>query len=436
MTTAPRKTRGKASDAPQWVQSMRADLKLIGQGWTVRSVRDRMFLTVHHEGGERSNLQTRIEWIPNNKLELLNTCQELKRLMTPDAGRPAMGMKQAYELLTNASELETTHKDPRGEWAGKGFNWQVAIERFETHKVKSNQVTERTWHRNWRNPMEHALAALSTQPRPTTSSALFDRLLSDCKLEPGSQGRRRRMLCTASLLTFAVDRLGADRDRWTPPQDLSDYIGLKAKGQQLTTYMSDAQIVLLLASIPDPQWRDAIAMVACFGLRPVELHTVSANGDMLHVDWKKRTARLREGTKPRDVYGLDPIGLPGESERLLAKLAAEGLEMLPKACRHVRCGERLENYLQRRSRWQELVAEIARQPTLGRTGNKLVPYSMRHAYAERARQIGVPTNLAALWMGHSEQTHNKNYSGTTEQGQENAKALVAAAQARLQPKAG
>ena len=60
----------------------------------------------------------------------------------------------------------------------------------------------------------------------------------------------------------------------------------------------------------------------------------------------------------------------------------------------------------------ELVAEVAATPAVGSTGNELVPYSLRHAYADRADRIGMTDKEAALQMGHSVQTHNAHYTGT------------------------
>ena len=112
------------------------------------------------------------------------------------------------------------------------------------------------------------------------------------------------------------------------------------------------------------------------------------------------------------MVGLDPIGLEGTSDNLLAVLAERGMDALPEACHHERCGERLEKTLTRNKVWQQLVAEVAATPAVGSTGNELVPYSLRHAYADRADRIGMTDKEAALQMGHSVQTHNSHYTGT------------------------
>ena len=355
--------------------------------------------------------------------DLLKVSAELKQRMSEQH----LGLKEAYALAGESGNTSS----------GNGTNWEVAIERFRAHKMGSGDLgtdnAERTWHRNYRNPMEHALAALTTSPRPSSARMLFDRLRDECTLTPGSTGRRLRMQYTAAMLRYAVESLGAD-PRWAPPMDLKPYVGVKQKGKQQTTFIKDDQIARLLTGITDPKWRTAVAVVACFGLRPVELHTIRADGDTLYVGWQKRTARKPEGTKPRNVVGIDPIGLEGTSENLLAVLAERGMDALPAACHHERCGERLEKTLTRNKVWQKLVDEVAATPAVGSTGNELVPYSLRHAYADRADRIGMTDKEAALQMGHSVQTHNSHYTGTG--ADTAARALAKARAAARVPMAG
>ena len=394
-----------------------------GNGWRVHEVRGRIFLTVTHEDGQRSTLQTDLEWAGSSTADLLKVSAELKQRMSEQH----LGLKEAYALAGESGNTSS----------GNGTNWEVAIERFRAHKMGSGDLgtdnAERTWHRNYRNLMEHALAALTTSPRPSSARMLFDRLRDECTLTPGSTGRRLRMQYTAAMLRYAVESLGAD-PRWAPPMDLKPYVGVKQKGKQQTTFIKDDQIARLLTGITDPKWRTAVAVVACFGLRPVELHTIRADGDTLYVGWQKRTARKPEGTKPRNVVGIDPIGLEGTSENLLAVLAERGMDALPAACHHERCGERLEKTLTRNKVWQKLVDEVAATPAVGSTGNELVPYSLRHAYADRADRIGMTDKEAALQMGHSVQTHNSHYTGTG--ADTAARALAKARAAARVPMAG
>ena len=61
-------------------------------------------------------------------------------------------------------------------------------------------------------------------------------------------------------------------------------------------------------------------------------------------------------------------------------------------------------YLERQAIWQELKAEVADQPRVANTGRALVPYSLRHGFADRADRAGFSRREACLAMGHSSQS--------------------------------
>jgi len=241
-------------------------------------------------------------------------------------------------------------------------------------------------------------------------------------LAPGSRGRTLQVQYACQFLTFAVDQCGA-ADRWRPPADTRLLVGIAPKGKELTTPIRDDQVVRLLAGITNPQWRTAVGLVACFGLRGVELGYIRANGRHLHCSYRKRTARQPEGTPPRNITGLDPAGLEGLSANLLAQLAERGEDALPPAVLRVDAngertgaGQALQQFLNRQAVWRELVAEVAAMPAVGSTGNELVPYSLRHGYAMRSVQsYGETTRVTAQWMGHSLQTHHAIYGGAVDQ---------------------
>ena len=122
-----------------------------------------------------------------------------------------------------------------------------------------------------------------------------------------------------------------------------------------------------------------------------------------------------EGTKPRDIVGLDPAGLEGLSDNLLALLAERGMDPLPEACRHERCGDRFHQFLERKPIWQKLMKEVASTPSTDGSGQALVPYSLRHGYALRAHEVyGLSPRVAAAVLGHSLQTHSAVYGVWTD----------------------
>jgi len=369
-----------------------------GEGWSVRDIRGRIQLSVRFDDGVRSTTVLDLPWAGTSQARLLVIAAAAKPLVVD-----GKSLGEAVEVLVTgeASNL-----------CNAGTNWAKVAEKFRKRKIAGGEVSERTWHRNYRAPIEKALAVLTAKPAPISGHGVLQKLVEIYGGEPGSTGRRLRIQYVAQMLRYAVEDEGAEA-RWLPPNDLGALIGVKQAGHMMSTFIKDDQISRLLVGISNPEWRTAVGLLACFGLRPIELSAITANGEMLHCGYRKRTARKPQGTKPRVIVGLDPVGLTGLSANLLALLSERGQEALPAACRSSRVGDALHQYLERQPIWRQLVAEVAATPTTGSTGNVLVPYSLRHAYAARASEVYRLTDrVAATFMGHSVQTHGSHYSGT------------------------
>lgn len=386
-----------------WIGAMRKGLTgSNGEGWTVRDIRGRIQLSVRFEDGQRTSLVLNLPWAGVSHADLLATAARLKTLML----EKGLGLREAYGLLVGSEGTQTK--------AGE-LNWQEVVRRFEQFKVGSGAVKPSNWQEMYRPVMEQALAALLASPRPVNSKVLLERLVAAHGGDPGSRGRQLRLQYAAQLLRFAVAQCAADR-RWEPPASLKPYVGIRGKGKEFTTPIKDHQVVRLLDGVDNPHWRRAVALVACFGLRGVELAYIQPRGDLLHCSYRKRTERCPEGTKPRDIVGLDPDGLDGLSANLLAQLAEQGSAALPEAVRRPeRAGQALGQFLGRQRIWRELVEGAARTPSTDGAGQALVPYSLRHGYALRAHEIfGHSPRATAAMMGHSLKTHSDTYGAWTD----------------------
>ena len=404
MTAIPRRT----AKAPAWVKGMRQSLAgQNGEGWMVRDIRGRIQLTCRFVDGQRSSVVLELPWAGTSQAQLLTTAEKLKALMIQ--GR---GLKEAHNLLTRSSGASTA--------AGE-MDWTAMVEDFRNSKVETGAIKATTWKKMYAPEMRHLLLSMEARPRPVNSKTLLQRLVG-VGGAPGSDGRKHRIQYASQLLKHAVNECAAD-PRWMPPADLKPFVGSKPKGTTLTTFAKDDQIVRLLAGIDNPQWRNAVGFVACFGLRGVELTYLTPKGGFLHCSYRKRTARKEEGTDTRDIVGLDPIGLEGLSANLLALLEEQGNACFPPTCFRTNeegellaAGHALSQYLGRNKVWQELVAETAALPLTGNTGNELVPYSLRHGYAARAHEdYGFSPRKTAGLMGHSLLTHSRHYGSQVDQ---------------------
>ncbi|MCT0248912.1 hypothetical protein [Synechococcus sp. CS-205] len=213
----------------------------------------------------------------------------------------------------------------------------------------------------------------------------------------------------SALLRFAVRSCGA-ADRWLPPDDLEDLIGLRENEVIDTVPIKPEQLERLLLGISSPSLRLAVGLVGLFGLRPSELMVARAEAGKLRVPPVKRNRRTAKNPKPpRMVLPLDLPGMPGEGARVLAQLES-GLVPLPVAILNARdlkaCGMAFRQYLDRCPAWQQLRLE-----TPG-----LSPYGLRHGYALRAHTTyRLSVRVAAALMGHDPITHQRHYGAWTDE---------------------
>jgi integrase len=277
------------------------------------------------------------------------------------------------------------------------INWPALIDSYRERKISSGELKSSTWVKIWQPRMREVIAVMQRHPAPSQSRQLLDAVISRWSQQPGARGRQMQVQQTAALLRWAVDgeRLP---DCWAPPLDLSPYVGRKRVEINRTTPIEVRHILEMVDDIPDPRWRLAFQLVAAFGLRAEELRHLERRGDQLHCSYRKVASR--GSTAPRNLRLL-PCDEWAAGWDLLNRFDPERMPPL----RAGESGEALATYLKRRRRWQEL------RNTYTSMGEKLVPYSLRHAYAHRAHVVlGLAPKVAATLMGHSVQTHLAAYS--------------------------
>ncbi len=376
---------------PRWITTLRHALQQDnGRGWTVWEARGQVQLCHRSPDGTRETQTLAIPWNGECIPAVLATVAQLRSAMTEQG----VGLRRAHGLLQQNGLVGRPGPTPQPR-----IDWEQVVEGFRAFKITSGAVKASTFERMYEPVMQAVLAVLSANPAPADAPELFERLVQSYGGEPGSKGRQLRLLYTAQLLRFAL-RQGAPT-RWKPPEELADYIGRRSADsiRRDSTPIKDRQLVALLKSINDPRWRLAIGLIGCFGLRPVELRYCRAEEHRLVVDYRKRTAR--GSTPPRQVRGLDPQGLEGESARLLRQLGSQ--ELPPLGTDNKGAGASVHQFLERHQTWQQLRAEARSR------GETLTPYGLRHGYALRAHQRGLAPRVSACLMGHSLQTHCRHY---------------------------
>ena len=384
----------------KWITSLRG--AVAGQfprGWQVTEQSGKTKLTIKYNDGSRSSGMLPIAWESGNTSQVLNSLDSIRSSV--EAGRP---LKEAIALLASNAEGDAPAEPG-------AINWSELVERFHLHKLTTGALAkESTWLKDYQPHMAQIIAVMTGKQSPKTGKQLLQALVERHGGAPGSRGRQLRLQHAAQLLRYAVNETGAEQ-RWTPPASLAELVGAKLAGHTTkddSTPIKDAQLLRLLEGIPDARWKLAIELMACFGLRPVELKYIrpTEKGEKLHCSYCKRTAK--GSTKPRDIVGVDPAGHPGMSARLLAMLSAAGkvpgaVGLPPLGNTDRATASAIDTYLRRRGTWTSLRAEATASE------ENLTVYSFRHGYALRCHELGVMLRVTAASMGHSLQTHSLHY---------------------------
>lgn len=373
-----------------WVTALRTSIKQEhGFGWGIREKQGKVQLTRRFEDGSRSSVTLEVTWDSRCLSEVMGLVSEIRQRMD----NQCMGLLEAYKLVRQPSGGER-----------KQQNWSKAAEQFELYKIKvSGETKAETFARMYRPTLEEVLEVMNGKPKPASGQELLAAISRRDLNKPGTRWRQIKIQNTAQFLKFTVENLGAP-ERWMPPSNLSPLVGKKdaSSATKSSTPLKDAGLAEILDDIKDQRWRDAVALVGCFGLRPVELLHHKANGRYLYVSYRKRTARGM--TPPGNVIGLDPAGLEGESARLLKSLQEGSLTLPPLGSTEGEVGESLSQHLNRRRSWLRLKEEIKA------SGGKLTPYSLRHGYALRAHETyKYSVRVTASLMRHSVETHCRHY---------------------------
>ena len=162
---------------------------------------------------------------------------------------------------------------------------------------------------------------------------------------------------------------------WDPEPIRQAARGYSAAALQPRSIPKDREIEQALQRLPQPHWRWAWGTLAAYGLRPHELD------------------RLR--FTPEHVAVVDDETKTGS--RLVFACPSRWIEEF-----------RLQE-LPRPQRQGANSTSKAMADALHRAGVSLTLYSLRHAYALRLMDHGVPPEIGARLMGHSLQVHEATY---------------------------
>ena len=227
------------------------------------------------------------------------------------------------------------------------------VRKFEQDK-RSQGIGDRTWQGDYKE-------VLKRLPEGELSTEMVINLIQTTK--PNSRTRRRYCMVMTALCRFAKLEI-----------DLSSYIGNYSSSKvQPRDIPSDQVIMEWFDRIPNPEWQWCYGIMATYGIRLSELSCLE--------------------------FDLMPVlivrGRKNElSDRRVWALAAEWVTqfslVVPKL-----------------PPVRDFGAQSSRQ--FKDRGIPFQPYDLRHAWAIRSLEFGLPIELAAQQMGHSLAVHSQTY---------------------------
>jgi integrase len=247
------------------------------------------------------------------------------------------------------------------------FDWQPylkeSIELVEQRSLselivqfKADKLSQGISDRTWKDDYAEVFDKLSPDAEIDTNIIL--ELVRST--EPNTRTRRRYCLALASLAKFAKLDI-----------DLAQYIGNYSPSKvQPRDIPPDESIQQWYSLIPNPGWQWAFGMLATYGIRPGELLTLNFDDlPILNVSGGK--------TGDRRVYPIYPEWFERFSIADIKQLNVSNSDQCSKQFR----------------RYQVPFS----------------PYDLRHAWAIRSMEFGLPIELAAAQMGHSMTVHSQTY---------------------------
>jgi integrase len=243
-------------------------------------------------------------------------------------------------------------------------DFRVAAERL--HQSKFQQSPERgatAWNKKW------SPALSKMPPSGRVNQAVLLRVVRSI---PAKSAAR---LDQGNILAQIAKEVGLD-----PVSIREAASGYGAAALTPREIPTDAEIEAAWAAIKQPQWQWAFGICAAFGLRPHEC----AEAEWLANNWLLIDEKTKTGTRQTHAcpsrwikqFKLHELPRPSQSPRTMATTFGKALR---------------------------------------RSGVTVKPYNLRHAYALRLMDNGVPPELGARLMGHSLQTHEQAYKRWLEQ---------------------
>ena len=294
----------------------------------------------------------------------------------------------------------------------RGFtrSWRHAIEQFADDLSRTSQASEST-RKDYVAMVERAF--LHMDQNDTAPNGRH--LVAAAATIWAKQHRKRKeaLRNINNFCLFAVEELKWNPADWTlNERTLKQHRGESHQRREVAT-PTDLELLEVIDSIQEPEWKNAIQLMVTYGLRPIEAWHCVVRPDpetmefRMFCDWQKSSGQHKN--PKRWLYPLPLMGMDGPVDfNLVNRLADDQLPMPEYAPYDTK------EHLEDSPAWNRL------RKRYDRLGLWLRPYSFRNAYNRRLKDVAMHPDTKLLFMGHSAATNERYYEGKNQSDMLNA----------------
>ncbi len=380
------------SKSPKWVARLRAACP---KGWSVKESRGSIRLSVRSGAGGANGVSKTLPlaWAGDTVVDAVALITRLHDSV--DAG------------VDLADALDREFGSVPATQPSSATQWPTLLEKFHDDLMALSQIKDVTWERGYKPYLDRALELLAGANAPVNAKGLVGAVVKTWADKPGE--RKKAVESLRKFLDFCVEDHHLPAASWTLTDRAAKQLRGPASKRREVACPSDVEILRLLDSLPESaagsRWWNAIALMALYGLRPVEVNSVVVrehpNTGEPALYCPRVKVNKKGQTKPRWLMPLPLTDASGaQVDWNLVGAMAIGQLSLPDMVGNKYA---LRTFLDRQPVWVELKKQY------DDCGEWLKGYSFRNAYSLRGHRAGRRPEPMSVAMGHSLNTHIDSY---------------------------
>jgi integrase len=284
--------------------------------------------------------------------------------------------------------------------------WPWLLERFHDDLKLTNGTKPVTWKDNYLPFLEYGVDLMGGAKSPSNARELVSEVVK--RWAENARSRQKAVAAWKAFLSFAVEVHNIPAQSWTLTDRAAKQLRGQAPKKRTVACITDVEILDLLDSFPETaagdRWRNAVKLMALYGLRPEELHHLVVAEHPTTKQPALKCTYLKAAQKNAEPSRwLMPLPLTDSTGELVewnlaGAMAIGQLSLPPLSDKYAP-----RTFLMRQSKWIELMDKYET------VGEWVRPYSFRNSYSVRAHNTGHLNSVVCTAMGHSLAVHSTSY---------------------------